>query len=238
MRLRGLFGAACAVGFMFSGCTLDSTGIFGGAGGTSTGGSGGTGGMTSTTGGMGGSGGDAGSTSSTGGEAGSTSSTGGAGGMGGSTSSTGGGGNSSSSGGMGGAGGSGGGPADNVTFDTLAMGCFKAVIVDDNTNMVVDGSGSADVCPTELPGIYVPDGPYTLLLWVKDPSSNLASFNTAENFTVSKAVCSTYAGSPTWAQLESDFVNLSYTNIGNAALPPAYLFTKSCPNSAEYRFHK
>lgn len=139
---------------------------------------------------------------------------------------------------VGGQGGAGGGPAENVTFDTIAMGCFKAVVLEDATGKVVQGAEDTSMCPTELPGIYVPPVGHTMIVWVQDPTNNLLSFNSAEGFTISKARCSTYPTAPTWTQIENDYATQTFGLISNGAVPPGYLFTKSCPSDAEYQIHK
>ncbi len=127
--------------------------------------------------------------------------------------------------------------APNVTFDMIAMPCYKAVVIEDVSKKVVWGSGNSAICPTKLADIYVPASGYTLIVWVKDPTNNLLSFNSSATFTVTKARCSTYSTAPTWAQLESDYA-MSFSSISNAATPPSYLFTKSRGSDAEYWIHQ
>lgn len=127
--------------------------------------------------------------------------------------------------------------APNVTFDLLAMGCFKAVVIDDGSKKVVWGSGNSAICPTDLASIYLPPSGYTMIVWVKDPTNNLLSFNSAASVTVTKARCSTYSTAPTWAQIENDYATQTFVSISNGASPPSFLFVKSCGSDAEYWIH-
>jgi hypothetical protein len=128
-------------------------------------------------------------------------------------------------------------PPSNITFDTNAMGCFKAVVIDDVTHAVVWGSATGAACPTELADIYLPPTGYTLIVWVKDPPNQLLAFDSPSTFAMMQARCSTYATAPTSAQLSSDQTSQTFSAVTNGGTAPAYMFTQSCPADAEYWIH-